>query len=476
MLYSTRARTQHTIGIGSSGFFVTLLQIAIAGMGLTSVGQVFANAQTDRVFSEGFELPLAGFDDILLKTIATSDPSCPDTGRNEINTRPGVPVRFCYRLENRSNVTLDYQEISSSTYGLVFQGTMPIAPGESVVIPDPGSPRTFEHSAIDLVHWSASGAGRHGDENRVVYVNVAPDIELYRLVSSDAASCQAGIMPYSPEPTVSGYTALTVAPGDLITHCFRARNASVGILTTLTDSLLVDSLFGQLLDSDQSFINREVYTVAAQTTATATADFQAQWNASDGVQTVSSQAHSSLYVTTDPACDGIRQNTTYDYVFSFYGIQLLADIRLDFQVNASPVIAGEMMTLDAYGAITSLHPDGSFGPRRDTRVYLSIPAGVDLTRPLQVQASINDGVPISANLDASGRMLVLSTGRVAGAPAQINLHVVAYINSGQTQTLVWAAPKLQLDIEGDNGTYSTAEILPDPSGPPVLTTPLCVNP
>lgn len=358
---------------GLSSFPALLLGIAMATMGLTASTQVFAGDQVDRGFIDGFELPLAGVDDILLKTIATSDPTCPDTGDNEINIRPGASVRFCYRLENHSDVTLDQHEIFSSTYGLLYQGTTPIAPGGSVVIEDPGSPRIFEHRAIDLVYWKTSGAGRHGVEERVVYVNVAPDITLYRFLTTDAVSCAEGIAFYSPRPAVSGYTAVTVAPGDPVTHCFRARNVGIGTTSTLTDNLLVDSLFGQLLDSNQSFVNGEVYTVAAQQAATTSLELDAQWSACDGVDAVSDGAHSSLYVTANPACDGIRQSSSYDYVNFLGSFQILANIRLDFEVSASPAVAGDLMTFDAHGAISSLFPDGAFGPRRDTRVYLPIP-------------------------------------------------------------------------------------------------------
>lgn len=184
------------------------------------------------------------------------------------------------------------------------------------------------------------------------------------------------------------------------------------------------------------------------------------------------KGHSSLYVAPNPACDGIRQDTSYDYVFELFSIQIVVNIRLDFEVNASAARAGEPMTVHAHGAITSLHADNAFGPRQDTRVYLSIPAGVDLDRSFEVQASINDGVPISSNLDVASRMLVLSTGRIEGAPAEIDLHVTGYVNAARTQPISWNAPKLQMDIESGTGAAALLEIVPDRGGPPVLTTPL----
>ncbi len=450
----------------------------MAVVGLTASAQVDAADQMNRIFTNGFELPLARVDDILLKPITTTDSTCPQDGSTDIDIRPGTPVRFCYRLENHSNVTLDEHEIFSSTYGLLYQGTVPIAPGESVVIEDPDSPHIFEHRARDLVDWEASGGGRFGADHRNVRINVAPDIELFRFLTTNADNCVTGIQPRNPDWAVSGYTALTVAPGDLVTHCFRARNAGISDTgSILTNNTLTDSLFGQLLDNDsQSFENLDVYTVAAQDSATTSMELDAQWTASDGVDTVSAEGHSSLYVTSIPACDGIRQDTSYDYVFELFSMQVVVNIRLDYEVNASPARAGEPMTVHAHGAITSLNPANAFGPRQDTRVYLSIPAGIDLERSFEAQASINDGVPISASLDVAGRMLVLSTGRIEGAPAEIDLHVTGYVDATQTQPFSWDAPKLQMDIEGDTGAAALLEIVPDRGGPPVLTTPLCVGP
>ncbi len=471
MSMRTSAPVRHRSG--TSGL-LPMLCIAIAGV--TASTQLLGADQVDRVFADGFETKLVGYDDIRLYAIVTSDPACPDTGHDTLDTRPGAPVRFCYRLENHSNVTLERQEITSSTFGVIFQGALQIPPGQSVVIADPTSPHAFVHRAIDLVNWHTSGAGRTGAGHRTAYVNIAPDIALYRFLTADAARCQPGITPYTPTPTNSGYTALTVAPGTLLTHCFRAKNTSIGGFSTLTDSLVVDSLFGTLPGTGQSFSNGEVYTIAAQQPATTSIEADAQWSTSDGVDPASATAHSSLTVTTHPACDGIREGTSYDYVFDFYGFQALAKIRLDFEVTATPASAGASMTVDAHGAITSLFPDNAFGPRRDTRVYLPIPAGIDLARPFQAQASINAGVPISATLDTAGRMLLLSTGAVGGAPAEINVHITGYIDALQTQPIAWTAPKLQMDIEGDNETVATTEILPDPAGPPVLTTPLCSTP
>lgn len=464
------------LSAGLSGIAVFLL--ASPCDGVAAALNPRGNLIPDQIFTDSFEIPLAGFNDILLKTIATSDPTCPDTGSNRIYARPDAPVRFCYRLENRSNVTLDQHEIVSSSFGVLYQSTLPLAPGASVVIGDPGSPRFFQHRAIDLVRWRTSGAGRHGEENRVVYVDIAPDIALYRFLSTGPATCPPGILPYFPAPTNSGYTALTVAPGALVTHCFRADNTSIGESTSvLTNNVLTDSGFGQLLDTSQSFSNGEIFVVAAEAAATTSTDFDAQWTASDGTDTASGTGHSSLFVTANPACDGVHQSTSYDYVgYISEDFFILANIRLDFQVEATPTSAGAATSLTAHGAITSLFPDGAFGPRRDTRVYLPIPPGIDLARPFQANASVNGGVPITATLDAAARMLVLSTGRVEGAPAQIDVQINTFVASTQTTPIAWTAPKLELDIEGTNGTFSTTRIAPDPNGPPVLETPLCTAP
>lgn len=92
---------QHTAG--ASSFPATLLRIAMVALLLCVSSQVLAGSAPDRVFAHGFEVPLAGYDDIRLRLIATSDPTCPDSGPDQINTRPGVPVRFCYRLINNSD-------------------------------------------------------------------------------------------------------------------------------------------------------------------------------------------------------------------------------------------------------------------------------------------------------------------------------------------------------------------------------------
>lgn len=441
-----------------------------------SAAGVSGQTVVDHVFSDSFEEPLARFDDILLSPIVTADGTCPNTGSNMIDTRPGAPVRFCYRLENRSNVTLTQHEIVSSTYGVLFQGPLSMAPGTSVVIPDPGSPRVFQHRAIDLVFWRTSGAGRHGKENRTVRVNISPDIALYRFLTSNPADCQPGILPFFPAQRNSGYTALTVAPGASVTHCFRAKNTSTGSSATLTDNVLNDSGFGELLNTQQSFSNGQVFVVAANASASTSSDFDAQWTATDGTDAVSSMASSSFFVTPDPACDGIRQDTSFDYVIvigdDFY---ILANVRLDFEVQASPATAGAATSFNAHGAITSLLPDGAFGPRRDTRIYLPIPDGIDLSRPFQAQASINGGTSISATLDAPGRMLVLSTGRVEGAPAEIDIQVNAFVDASRSAPIAWEAPRLELDIEGDTGAFTTNPISPDPTGPPVLETPICTG-
>lgn len=178
---------------------------------------------------------------------------------------------------------------------MIDQGSLQIAPGESVVIEDPGSPHTFQHRTLDLVNWKTSGAGRNGHRHRIARVNIAPDIALYRFLSRDAAKCVPGITPFFPSPTNSGYTALTVAPGDSVTHCFRADNTSIGAFIFLTDSVLTDSGFGQLLDSDQPFTNGEVFTVAAQAPATTSVEFDAQWTATDGVGVVSASTRRSMF-------------------------------------------------------------------------------------------------------------------------------------------------------------------------------------
>ena len=457
-------------------FSMVLLGIAMAAMGLMASTQAVAGYQSERVFADGFEPELRrGGYDILLVAMATTDSTCPVNGHADVEIRPGTPVRFCYRLENHSDVMLDWHELYSVKFGAIYQGTVAIAPGQSVVFEDPGAPRVFNHRTQDVVHWKTGGGGRYGADHKTVDVKVAPDIELFRFLASSADGCPTGIQTRNPDWAVSGYTALTVAPADLVTHCFRARNAGMGTTSLLTDNVLVDSLFGQLLNHDsQSFENMDTYTVAAQDAATTSMELDAEWSASDGVDTVSAAGHSSLYVTPNPACDGIRQGTSYDYVQEFYGIQIVMNFRLEYDVNASPARPGEQMTVHAHGAITSLQPDGKFGPRRDTRVYLSIPAGIDLARPFEVQASINEGVPISANLDVAKRMLVLSTGPVEGAPAEIDLDVTAYVAAAQTQPIVWQAPKLQMDIEMD--VVATTELIPDRRSPPVLTTPLCLVP
>lgn len=73
-------------------------------------------------------------------------------------------------------------------------------------------------------------------------------------------------------------------------------------------------------------------------------------------------------------------------------------------------------------------------------------------------------------------MLVLSAGAVEDAPAEVDVQVNTFVEPSRTVPIVWTAPELQLDIEGGDGSIATNDIEPDPTGPPVLETPLCTAP
>jgi len=104
-----------------------------------------------------------------------------------------------------------------------------------------------------------------------------------------------------------------VAPGTLVHPCFRARNDSGSTLgaSLLGGHQLVDSALAPAVDPAQTLANHELHTVTAMQPAAAGASFSAPWSASDGTQTVSGSATSSLVVAAEPACAGIRQGTSF---------------------------------------------------------------------------------------------------------------------------------------------------------------------
>lgn len=431
----------------------------------------------DLIFADGFQQGvLRPFQDILLRPFATEQASCPASGGTTLNVRPGTPVLLCYGLENRSAVTLESHELVDGEFGVVFSGNLQVAPGQTVVVSDAGGPRTFTRSTWQFTRWRTAGGGLAGEENRSLKVNVAPALALYRFVETDPARCVPGVLPFFPSPLASGHTRLTVAPGTEVRHCFRARNTSVSTMgaSILTGHQLVDSALAPLVDPAQPLANHEIYTVAVAAPATSSATFAAQWSASDGVQTVSGTAGSELAVVADPACAGIGQGTSFDYVSILGTFVTPAGIRLDFDIDASPVRSGQAFSVAATGAITALLPD-TYGPRLDTRVLVEIPAGVDLGQPFQAQASIDGGVPIQATVDVPGRLLVLSTGPVNGPPATIQVALSGHAD-GSPAAIAWPAPRLEQDFGLPGGNVNTVVIHPDPGGPAMLRTPRCPGP
>lgn len=431
----------------------------------------------DPIFADGFQQAvLRPFQDILLRPFATEQASCPASGPTTLNVRPGTPVLLCYGLENRSTVVLDSHELVDGIFGLVHQGSQPILPGQTLVVADAGGPRVFERSTLQFTRWRTAGGGLVGEENRSLKVNVAPALVLYRFVETDPARCPTGVLPFFPAPLASGHTRLTVAPGTPVHHCFRARNDSVSTMgaSLLSGHQLLDSALAPVVDPAQPLANHELYTVMATQPAAADAAFTAHWSASDGTQTVSDSATSSLVVAGQPACAGIRQGTSFDYVSILGTFITRANIRLDFEIDATPVRGGQAFSVVAGGAITALLPD-TYGPRLDTRVVVEIPTGVDLTQPFQAQASIDGGVPIQASVDPAARRLVLSTGPVSGPPASIQVSLTAHADAG-TAAIDWLAPRLEQDFAQANGNVNTVVIHPDPGGPPMLHTPRCPAP
>ncbi|MBX3724624.1 MAG: hypothetical protein KF823_01745 [Xanthomonadales bacterium] len=452
----------------------------IAGMTLlasTTAGQAAPTGLPDPIFANGFQQAiLRPFQDILLRPFATEQASCPASGPTTLNVRPGTPVLLCYGLENRSSVVLDNHELVDGVFGLVHQGNQPIPPGQTLVVADAGGPRTFERSTWLFTRWRTAGGGLVGEENRALKVNVAPALALYRFVETDPARCPPGVLPFFPAPLASGHTRLTVAPGTPVHHCFRARNESVSTMgaSILNGHQLIDSGLAPVVDPGQPLANHELYTVSASQSAAVDAAFTAHWSASDGTQTVSGSATSSLVVVGQPACAGIRQGTSYDYVSILGTFVTRANIRLDFEIDAAPVRAGQAFSVVAGGAITALLPD-TYGPRLDTRVVVQIPTGVDLAQPFHAQASIDGGVPIQASVDVATRRLVLSTGPVSGPPASIQVSLTAHADAG-TAAIDWQAPRLEQDFAQANGNVNTVVIHPDPGGPPMLHTPRCPVP
>ncbi len=454
-------------------WLTTALMLVLPGL-----PAVHAQEPDELLFKDGFEaligtIPTA---DLLMTPHPTEDAICGEPGSTTISVRPGTEVTLCYTIQNLGEITLEHHRIVDTTFGVTVDVNLDLPPGESITLIDAGSPRLIEERSISLVTYTATTGSLSGTRTREMRINVAPALELFRLLTTDPSECTPGLAPFFPSPLVSGYRLLTVAPGTPVTHCFRAVNASIGIFAGLGDHLLTDSLFGVVYDNPMpAMANFEVFTVAETEPAGPTSAFSAQWQASDGVQTVTGEGQSALILRQDPACEGIEEHTTYDYIVWFPGgtLYMRSGFRLDYQVNAVPAIGGQPMAIEANGFIASLTPDETFGPRDDTRIILPIPEGIDTSQPITASGTLTGGQALTASVDLDEGLIILSTGPVPGPPAGLDVYLTV-TPDGSVDPIRFTAPTLELDIISTNGEVSTSVIDPDFNGPPILTTPLCL--
>lgn len=423
---------------------------------------------TDRIFADGFESPTA-----LTPFLMKADSPC--SALNSLPLHQDDTTRLCYRFSNTSaDLVFTHQHVVDSTFGVTYDHDLTLLPGTDAIVESDLAPFPIEENDYHLATWTATGTPRTATIAQLLLFSYDPYVRLSAFLVDGAADCTQGIV--AGPQFVSGLTAVTVAPGTPLAGCYRAQNAGS---TRLNHDLLVDDALGTLLDdTTTAFDQGSVYSVPRSASTTATNAFSATWRAGFGADDEThSSATATITVVADPACHGIATGSTIDYGAQFSRKAAPDNLfpigmRLDLDASATPLRSGAAFTITAHGTLQTAA--SLFGPRSDTRIVLTLPAGVDLSRALSVHATLGSGVALTQVLDTAARTLTLRTGPMAGPPGDADITIDAYADGG-TNTLEFTAPSIELDMQ-IQGTPITLDLTPEPNAPPMLVTPRCASP
>ncbi len=428
------------------------------------------------------EIPASEFN---IKAFATKAATCPDDNSPQFDAEPGDEILLCYRVENSGERTLERHRIFDTTFGLVVEESEAIRPGESRIFSDRNGRRVVENHSVSIVDYTVSSGNATGTRRTGFRVLIAPHITLYRLFAESPDRCSEGVGMFFPPKLISGYRQMTVAPGTPVTQCFTLHHSSKsnqGTAPVLNNHSLSDSDLGAIMSENTTELDvlTRFLTVARMLNApSSNREYEAEWRTRAGwadpndfsqkSRNMTVKAHSTLHISENPACTGIIEHTTFDYVAGATNLQ--SGFRLDFEVEANSASAGNSVQIEAVGYISTLQPAESFGPRDDTRILLPIPDGLDISS-LSVNGTITGGVTLNTSIDTGNGLIRLSTGPVTGLPAEVFLTINATPN-GTVNPVLWSAPELEMEFIGDQGNRFVQNLRPDPDGPPVLRLPLC---
>jgi hypothetical protein len=443
----------------------------------------------DLIFADRFEIPpLLPAAEFQVAAWGTLDETCPLSNLGTPEGFPGASVLLCYQLVNQGQVDLTGVRVIDPSFGVMADLAIQLPPGESMVFPDANGRRELFDPLRGFPGFTVTDGTRSGFRRTSHQVAMSPHLTLYRLIAASPDDCLAGLYGPFPPPPTSGYRLRTVTPHSTVVHCLTMYNSSstggtIGF-PSLRDHDLSDSLLGLLAENENielsAFPHRfwKFQHVASAPVAdaefTSTWTTQADWFHDDDADTIElgKTGTAWLRVVADPPCDGIVEHTSLAYD-ALLGIPVSSGMRLDFEVDAMPAVAGQAGQITATGYISNLQPEQEFGPRDDTRILLPLPDGIDLSS-LVITGSITGGAPLQVVIDAQERLARLSTGPVSGIPAAVFLSIMA-TPDGTEPTLIWPAPELNMIIVGDDGTETIRILQPEAGVPPVLTQPLCAR-
>lgn len=422
-----------------------------------------AHAAGDTIFADGFESPIA-----LDAYVVAASGTCAGGGP----LRQGDLAQLCYRFFNESaDLAFTHQRVADDAFGVTYDHDLALAPGTDATVPADLAPFPIEEVDYHLATWTASGPARTATTTGLVLFSYDPYVRLSALLVGSAADCVQGEADNAPY--VSGLTAVTVAPGTPLAGCYRAQNLGT---TRLDHDRLVDDTLGTLLDdATTAFGQGGVYSVPRSADTAATSMLSATWHAGFGADDATySSAAATITVVADPACHGVATGSLIDYSGYFTadgspGNSFPAGMRLGLDARATPVRGGAAFTIRAHGVLATAA--SLFGPRSDTRIVLRLPAGIDLSRALTVQATLGSGAPLTQVVDVAARTLTLRTGPMAGPPGDADIVIDAYADGG-TDALAFSAPSIELDMQ-IQGIPATLVIVPEPNAPAMLVTPRC---